>query len=68
VGLGGVLVHGNVMHTLGALDGTSATLGQGQGALQGRARADLARGIDPVGRGGSSGEVTTREEVGAALP
>jgi hypothetical protein len=45
----------------------SAMLGHGQGTLHGRAQADLDRGIDPVGRGGSGGEVTTREEVGATL-
>jgi hypothetical protein len=28
-GLGGVLVHGNVMHALGALDSMSTTLGHG---------------------------------------
>jgi hypothetical protein len=62
-----VQVHGNERHALRALGG-SLTLGwHGRGVLHGRARAELARGIDPGGRRGAGGEVIARGMVGAVL-
>jgi hypothetical protein len=63
-----VQVHGNGRHALRAL-GDSLTSGwHSRGALHGRARAELARGIDPGGRRRASGEVTARAVAGGALP
>jgi hypothetical protein len=56
------------MPALGAPGGSLASGWHGQGALHGRARAELARGIGPGGRGESGGEVTARAVVGGTLP
>jgi hypothetical protein len=61
-------VLGNMVHALGVLGGQIASRWHGRAALHGQARAELARGIGPVGRRGSGGEVTARAVVGAALP
>jgi hypothetical protein len=63
-----VQVHWNERHALCALGGSLASGWHGRGALHGRARAELARGIGPGGRGGSGGEVMARAVVGGALP
>jgi hypothetical protein len=61
-------VHGNVRHALCALGGSAVSVWHGRGALHGRARAKLARGIGQGGHRGASGEVTAREMDGGALP
>jgi hypothetical protein len=56
------------MPTLGAPGGSLALGWHGRGALYGRARAELAQGIGPGGRGESGGEVMARAVVGGMLP
>jgi hypothetical protein len=58
----------NVTHALGALGGQIGSRRRGRGGVHGHARAELARGIGPFGRGWSGGEVTARSVVGGALP
>jgi hypothetical protein len=65
--LDGVQVHGNERHALRALACLLASGWHGRAALHGRFRAGLARGIDPVGRGGSGSEVIARAVVGGVL-
>jgi hypothetical protein len=60
-------VHGNEQHALRALGSSLASGWHGRGALHSRARAELARGIDPGGHRGAGGEVTTLGMVGAML-
>jgi hypothetical protein len=57
----------NATHALGALGGQSGSIQRGRGGVHGGARACLVRGIDPLGRGGSGGEVTARSVVGGVL-
>jgi hypothetical protein len=64
--LDGVQAHGNERHALRALACSLASGWHGRAALHGRFRSGLARGIDPVGRGGSGGEVTARAVAGGA--
>jgi hypothetical protein len=65
--LDGVQVHGNERHALRALGGSLTSGWHGRGALHGRARAELAWGIDPGGRRRAGGEVIARGMVGAML-
>jgi hypothetical protein len=62
-----VQVHENERHALRTLGSTLASGWHGQGALHGRARAELAWGIDPGGRRRAGGKVTARGMVGAVL-
>jgi hypothetical protein len=57
----------NATHALGALGGQSGSIQRGRGGVHGGARACLVQGIDPLGRGGSGGEVTARSVVGGVL-
>jgi hypothetical protein len=56
------------MLALGVLGDQIVSRWHGRGGVHGRARVYAARGIDPVGRGGSGGEVTARSGLSAALP
>jgi hypothetical protein len=60
-------VHGNGARTLGALGGSVGSSWHGWGGVLGGVRARLLRGIDPLGRGGSGGEVTSQGVVGGVL-
>jgi hypothetical protein len=55
------------MPALGAPDGSLASGWHDRGVLYSRARAELARGIGPGGRGESGGEVTGQEMEGGML-
>jgi hypothetical protein len=55
------------LHALRALDGMLASGWHGRGAVQGRTRAKLGRGIGPGGHRGAGSEVTARGMVGAVL-
>jgi hypothetical protein len=55
------------MPTLGAPGGSLASGWHDRGTLHGRARAELAQGIGPGGRGESGSEVTGQEMDGGVL-
>jgi hypothetical protein len=55
------------LHALRALDGMLASGWHGRGAVHGRTREKLARGIGPGGRRRAGSEVTARGMVGAVL-
>jgi hypothetical protein len=59
---------GNGVHALDALGGQMASHWHGWSAVHGHARAELARGIGPLGRDGAGGDVMCQEMVGGALP
>jgi hypothetical protein len=56
------------MPALGTPGGSLASGWHGRGALYGWARAELAWGIGPGGRGESGGEVMARAVVGGVMP
>jgi hypothetical protein len=56
------------VHALDALGGQRASHGLGWASVHGHARAELARGIGPLGQGEAGGKVTAQEMDGGALP
>jgi hypothetical protein len=67
VGLEEVLAHGNASARSARSGGSIASDRLGRGAVLSGARPSLVRGIDPLGQGGSGGEVTDRGAVGGVL-
>jgi hypothetical protein len=57
----------NATHALGSSGSQSGSIQRGRGGVHGGARASMVRGIEPLDRGGSGGEVTARSVVGGVL-
>jgi hypothetical protein len=67
VGLEKVLAHRNAGARSARSGGSVASDRLGRGGVLSGARAILVRGIDPLGQGGSGGEVMARSAVGGVL-